>query len=205
MRITEALLDPDQHGPWPDIAKRCAQRFKQATGRSFDGDLLTQAAHLDRRPAGNDDTVSWGFARKAVAKMRATCSACGLPAKQRRGEYRGVYLCASCHLPYGYQSQLHWLLRAQEEFSGVARSVLGQHQLPSLVRKAIPSHMWRAMVLPDGSNLQYLTDRDLDGLTTWLLQLALVLEREAGARAQARLSTNSSTASVSAFFEEQVC
>lgn len=187
MRITEALLDHDQHGPWADIAKRCARRYKQTTGRQFDGELLTHAAHMDRRPAELADHVAWGFARRAVRQMRAACSVCGSPAKQRRGEYRGVYLCASCHLPYGFQNQLHWLLRAQDEGSGVARSVLGEHQLPPLVRQAIPPDKWRAMALPDRSQMRYLTDHDIEGLTVWLLRLCFVLERVSGERACSRI------------------
>jgi hypothetical protein len=96
-------------------------------------------------------------------------------------------LCASCHLPHAFQNQVHWLLRVQDPSSGMARSVLGQHQLPPLVRKAIQSHMWRSLVLPDGSSLQYITDLDLESIKTWLLRLVLVLERESGERACARL------------------
>lgn len=192
MRITEALLDHDQHGPWADIAKRCARRYKQTTGQPFDGEWLTHAAHMDRRPAELADPVAWGFARRAVRQMHATCSVCGSPARQRRGEYRAVYLCASCHLPYAFQSQLHWLLRAQDEGSGVARSVLGEHQIPSLVRQAIPSHRWRNMTLPDRSQMRYITDCDLETLTTWLLRLALVLERASGERACSRIGSTAS-------------
>lgn len=186
MRITEALLDHDQHGPWADIAKRCARRYRQTTGRPFDSELLTHAAHMDRRPTELADHVAWGFARRAVRQMHSTCSVCGSPAKQRRGEYRAVYLCASCQLPYGFHSQVHWLLRAQEEGSGVARCVLGEHQIPPLVRQAIPPERWRNMVLPDRSQMRYITDSDLEALTVWLLRLGLVLERASGERAYAQ-------------------
>jgi hypothetical protein len=186
MRITEHLLDPDKTGPWPDIAKQTARKYKQTTGRAFDSDLLNHAEHLTARPAGMADDVAWGFARRAVRQMHATCSACGAPARRRRGEYRGVYLCASCHMPQGFKSQLDWLLRAQEDTSGVARTVLAWHQLPPMVRQAIPSTMWRGLVLADGSTLQYITDRDLESIDTWLFRLALVLERAAGERACAR-------------------
>lgn len=192
MRITEALLDHEQHGPWPEIAKRCARRYKQTTGRLFEGEWLTQAAYMDRRPAEITDRAAWGFARRAVRQMHATCTACGSPAKRRRGEFRGVYLCASCQLPYSFQAQLHWLLRSQDECSGDARSVLGEHQLPPLIRPAIPVNMWRTMVLPDRSQMRYLTDRDLEALTTWLLRLALVLERASGERACSRTKSAAS-------------
>lgn len=189
MRITEHLLDPDKAGPWSAIAKQTARKFKWTTGKTFDGELLTLAAHLATRPVGQADEVSWGFARRAVRQMHAACSVCGLPARRRKGEYRGVYLCASCHLPQAYKTQLNCLLRAQDESSGVARSVLGQHQLPPLVRQAIPSHMWRSLVLPDGSTLQYLTDRDFESIEAWLLRLALMIEHDATERANARLKT----------------
>jgi hypothetical protein len=202
MRITETLLDPDQSGPWANIAKRCARRYTQTTGRPFDGELLTHAAHMGRQSVAAADPVAWGFARKVVAKIRATCSVCGSKARQRRSGYRSVFLCASCQLPYSYQNQLNSLLRAQDESSGVARSVLGQHQLPPLVRQVIPAHMWRAMVLPDGSTLQFLTDRDLERITTWLLRLALVLERASGARALARIQAAGVTA-LQGFEEEE--
>lgn len=192
MRITEALLDHDQHGPWADIAKRCARRYRQTTGLPFDGEWLTHAAHLDRRPTEVADRVAWGFARRAVRQMHATCSVCGSPAKQRRGEYRAVYLCASCQLPYAFQSQLHWLLRAQDEGSGIARSVLGEHQMPSLVRQAIPSHSWRNLTLPDQSQMRYITDSDFETLTAWLLRLALMLERASGERACSRIESAAS-------------
>lgn len=182
MRISEHLLDYDKTGPWADIAKRTDRKFRRTTGRIFEGDMLTLAAHLSARPAGKDE-VMWGFARRAVQQMKAVCSECGLPAKRRKGQYRGVYLCASCQLPHTFKSQLNAIERAQEESSGVARSVLGWHQLPSLVRQAIPTYMWRNLSLPDGSNLLYLTDRDFESIGDWLFRLSLVLERDAGERA----------------------
>lgn len=187
MRITEHLLDPDRSGPWANIAKQVARKYRQTTGLPFDGELLTQAALHDRRPPEVADSVGWGFARKAVRQMRATCGVCGAQARRRRVEYRDVFLCASCYLPNAFTKQLHWLLRAQDVPSGMARSVLMQHQLPPLVRQSISSHMWRSLVLPDGSTLPYITDRDLEAMKTWLLRLGLVLERDAGARACARL------------------
>lgn len=187
MRITEELLNPDQKGPWASIAKKVARKYRSTTGQAFDGELLTQAAHLDARPTEVADAVSWGFARRAVRMMHATCTVCGAHARRRRGEYRGVYLCASCILPIDFQRQVNWLLRAQDPASGVARSVIGQHQLPPLVRNAIQGHMWRNLVLPDGDTLLYLTDIDLESITTWLLRLGLLLEREAGERATARM------------------
>lgn len=186
MRISEHLLDYDKTGPWADIAKRTDRKFRRTTGRIFDGEMLSLAAHLSARPAGKDE-VMWGFARRAVQQMKAVCSECGWPAKQRKGQYRGVYLCASCQLPHTFKNQLNAIERAQEESSGVARSVLGWHQLPSLVRQAIPTHMWRNLSLPDGSNLLYLTDRDFESIGDWLSRLSLILEREADARAAARL------------------
>lgn len=191
MRITEHLLDPDRSGPWANIAKQVARKYKQTTGRPFDGELLTQAALLDRRPPEVVDPVEWGFARKAVRQMRATCSVCGAQARRRRVESRDVFLCASCHLPNAFTNQLHWLLRAQDAPSGIARSILMQHQLPPLVRQAIPSHMWRSLVLPNGSTLQYLTDSDLEGMKVWLLRLGLILERVSGEQAHARIQAAS--------------
>jgi hypothetical protein len=187
MRITEQLLDPDHVGPWANIAKEVARTYRKRTGRAFDGELLSHAAQLESCPEDGTDAVSWGFARKAVRCMRATCSVCGAKARHRRGEFRGVFLCASCHLPTAFRDQVHWLLRAQDPSSGVARSVLGRHQLPGLVRQAIPAHLWRSLVLPDGATLQYITDRDLEGVEIWLLRLVQVLEREAGERSSARL------------------
>lgn len=189
MRITEHLLDPDKTGPWADIAKQAARKFRQTTGRTFDAEWLNLASMMDRRPEAMIGEVAWGFARRAVRKMHSTCSACGLPARQRRGNYRGVYLCASCQLPYAFQNQLNALLRAQEESSGAARSVLGQHHLPPLVRNVIPSHMWRGFGLSDGSTVKYITDRDLESIETWLLRLAFILEQDAAKRASARLQT----------------
>ena len=191
MRITEHLLDPDRSGPWANIAKQVARKYKQTTGRSFDGELLTQAALHDRRPPEVADSVGWGFARKAVRQMRATCGVCGAQARRRRVEYRDVFLCASCHLPSAFTNQLHRLLRAQDAPSGMASSVLMQHQLPPLVRQSIPPYMWRSLVLPDGSTFQYITDRDLEGMKTWLLRLGLILERVSGERAHARLQAAS--------------
>jgi hypothetical protein len=192
MRISEHLLDHDKTGPWADIAKRAARRFRRTTGRIFEGDMLTLASHLSTRPTGRDDKVMWGFARRAVKQMKAVCSECGLPARRRKGQYRGVYLCASCQLPHAFKSQLNLMLRAQDEKSGVARSVLGWHQIQPLVRQAIPVYMWRNLALPDGSNLPYLTDRDFESIDTWLFRLSLVLERAAGERAAARLKDEAS-------------
>jgi ribosomal protein L37AE/L43A len=191
MRISEHLLDYDKTGPWADIAKRTDRKFRRTTGRIFDGEMLSLAAHLSARPAGKDE-VMWGFARRAVQQMKAVCSECGMPAKRRKGQYRGVYLCASCQLPHAFKSQLNVMLRAQDEQSGVARSVLGWHQIQPLVRQAIPVYMWRNLALPDGSNLPYLTDRDFESIDTWLFRLSLVLERAAGERAAARLKDEAS-------------
>jgi len=188
MRITEHLLDHDKTGPWPDIAKRTDRKFRRTTGRTFEADMLTLAAHLSARPAERDE-VMWGFARRAVQQMRAVCSACGLPARRRKGQYRGVYLCASCQLPHAFKSQLNVMLRAQDEKSGVARSVLGWHQIQPLVRQAVPTHLWRNLALPDGSNLLYITDRDFESIDNWLFRLSLILERDAGERAAARLKS----------------
>lgn len=189
MRITEHLLDPEKTGPWSDIAKQTARKYKKTTGQAFDANLLNYAEHLTGRPAGMYDDVAWGFARRAVRQMHATCSACGAQAKRRRAQYRGVYLCASCNMPYAFKSQLNSLLLAQEESSGASRSVLGWHHLPPMVRQAIPSTMWRNLSLPDGSTLQYVTDSDLESIETWLFRLALVLERVAVERASARYPT----------------
>jgi hypothetical protein len=70
----------------------------------------------------------------------------------------------------------------------VARSVLGQHQLPPLIRKVIPLHMWRALDLADGSTLQYLTDRDIEAIDTWLFRLVWVLEHDAAERVNVRIN-----------------
>lgn len=191
MRISEHLLDYDKTGPWADIAKRTDRKFRRTTGRIFEGDMLALAAYLSARPAGRDE-VMWGFARRAVQQMKAVCSECGLPAKRRKGQYRGVYLCASCQLPHAFKSQLNVMQRAQDEKSGVARSVLGWHQVQPLVRQAIPTYMWRNLALPDGSNLPYLTDRDFESIEDWLFRLSLILEREADARAAARLKVDES-------------
>jgi hypothetical protein len=47
-------------------------------------------------------------------------------------------------------------------------------------------NMWRTLVLPERSQMRYLTDRDLETLTVWLLRLVLVLERVSGDRASTR-------------------
>jgi ribosomal protein L37E len=186
MRIDEHLLDPDNDGPWAAIAKDCARRFRQTTGNRFNGELLEHAAYLWTRPAEAAGRIEWGFARKAVAQMRSTCSDCGAPARLRRGEYRHVVRCASCQLPNSYLRQLDWMLQKHDDPAGNCDAVWPEHQIPPLVRAAVPSHRWRSLRMPGTQQLRYLVGRDVDALASWLIRLGRLLDQDAKVRAAGR-------------------
>jgi hypothetical protein len=188
MRIDEHLLDPDSVGPWAEIAKQCARRFRQTTGLPFDGQLLEHAAYLWTRPAEAAGRVEWGFARRAVARMRSTCSECGASARLRRGEYRHVVRCASCQLPQAYLRQLDWMLEKHDYPAGGSDALWPEHQVPPLVRAAVPSHHWRAMRLPGAQQLRYLTGKDVEVLVPRLIRLGRLLDQDAKTRASDRLT-----------------
>lgn len=185
MRIDEHMLDPDVSGPWADIAKRCAQQYLLTTGKSFDAELLSHAAHSASRPTAIADPVPWGFARKAVRSMHATCSACGAVGKPRRNGTRVIVRCASCQLPLSFNNQLDWL-HANLGHMGNEEAVWAEHQLPHLLRAAIPTYMWRSLPLTADLQLRYLTQNDLNALTGWLVKLGMLLEDEADRRTEQR-------------------
>lgn len=194
MRIDEHLLDPDSVGPWPDIAKDCARRFRQATGMPFNGELLEHAAHLATRPTEAASRVEWGFARKAVALMRSRCSDCGAPARLRRGEYRHVVRCASCQLPNTFLRQLDWMLQKHDDPAGNSDAVWPEHQIPPMVRASVPPYRWRSLRLPGAQQLRYLSGKDLDALAPWLIRLGRLLDQDAKVRAADRRKVGSTHA-----------
>ncbi|MBP6902112.1 MAG: hypothetical protein KBC73_18615 [Burkholderiaceae bacterium] len=202
MRITEDLLLPAATGPWGQIAKRAAQAFMRTTGRPFQSLWLEEAALFNRKQAMPDDVVGWGFARKAVGQMRSTCPMCGELARRRARHGRVTYRCAACQLPAAFAHELEKVMHHNLEPSGSVRTLWPEHQVPELVRHAVPTHAWRRLDLKDGATLRFLTGDDVEALVPWLSKLgerlvadsnarmARVAERESSAPADAREESN---------------
>lgn len=193
MRITEDLLLPAATGPWGKIAKRAAQAFKRATGRPFRSLWLEEAALYSRTQALPDDLVAWGFARKAVGKMRSTCPMCGAPARRRTRHGQVTYRCAACQLPAGFAHELEKVMHQNLEPSGAVRTLWPEHQLPELVRHAVPAHAWRQLDLEDGATLRFLTGDDVEALVPWLSKLGERLVADTNARIARVAERDSST------------
>jgi hypothetical protein len=180
MRINEQLLDPDNVGPWPEIAKSCSRRYRSKTGCPFNGEMLEIAATVRSRP-DQLDRVAWGFARRAVAQMRATCMDCGSRAKPALGRYRSIVRCEDCQLPIAFRQQLEHLLR-DEDPAGEPTALWTASQLPPLIRIAVPQHTWRQLTLTSANRLHYLAERDLQALLPRLTLIANLLEEDASKR-----------------------
>lgn len=182
MRITEDLLLPEATGPWGQIAKRAARSYTKTTGKPFDGLWFDDVALSLHGSAYASDPVAWGFARKAVRQMQHTCPMCGSPARTRSHLGRTTTRCCACHLPEAFLRELEHFQHASVEPSGQPRAVWAEHELPTLIRSAIPSHAWRQMPLEHGGQQRFLTGADLDALQPWLNKLAVVMYADSNAR-----------------------
>lgn len=178
MRITEHLLEPDVTGPWGQIAKRCAQAYRQTTGKSFDGALLEQASMYSGVAGHGADPVAWGFARKAVGRMQSTCQLCGSVGKCRLDHGRAEVRCAACQLAKAYSWELKLLHSTKLDAAGQPRQLWPEADFPELLRASIPSDVWRKLPLAEDFVLRYLTVEDLQKLMPWLTQLATILVAE---------------------------
>lgn len=182
MRITEDLLLPAENGPWGTIAKQYAMAYRHATGKPFEGILLEEAAMYVSGPTDVEDAVAWGFARKAVRRMRCTCPMCGSPAKRRTHLRQNTIRCAACQLPDAFLLELEGVLHTSVDASGKSKAVWPEHELPDLIRTSVPAHSWRQLTLHRSGVLRYLTAADIQMLTPWLTQLGTVLNAEAKER-----------------------
>lgn len=182
MRITDDLLLPEATGPWGQIAKQTSRAFRRTTGKRFDGFWLEEAAMYVHGASHATDPIAWGFARKAVRRMQSTCPLCGSPAKRRPHHGRVGYRCAACHLPVAFKHELEAVILGNLEPSGDTRTVWLEHQLPELIRDAMPSHVWRKVALPRGGTLRYVLGQDVETVLPWLTQLAEALQAESHAR-----------------------
>lgn len=153
-----------------------------ATGERFDGVLLEEAAMYTSGPTNAEDPVAWGFARKAVRRMRCVCQLCGSPARRRFDHGRTAVRCAACQLPEGFLQELEQVLYASLDASGEPKAVWAEHELPVLIRASVPAYCWRQLTLNDSGILRYLTAQDIQMLTSWLTRLGTVLLEEAKSR-----------------------
>lgn len=182
MRITDDLLLPEATGPWGQIAKQASRAFRLTTGKRFDGFWLEEAAMFVHGAQHATDPIAWGFARKAVRRMQSTCPLCGSPAKRRPNHGRVTYRCAACQLPVAFTHELEAVMLGNLEPSGDTRTVWLEHQVPALIRDAMPAHVWRNAELPRGGTLRYVLGQDVETVLPWLHKLAETLHAEAQAR-----------------------
>jgi hypothetical protein len=182
MIITKSLLSPYATGPWGQIAKRCKYKYEAQTGKSFDGNLL-ESVSIDKNGATSArDGVAWGFARKAVRQMQAVCPMCGSPARSRHGQGLGAIRCAACQLPEEFIWELEKLVKENDDVNGEPRTLWAEHELPPLIRIAIPTHVWRQFPVEGAGRLRYVTGEDVRSLMAWLSKLSALLFDESQTR-----------------------
>jgi len=132
-------------------------------------------------PVYYDDRVLQGFGRKAALSMRSTCSTCGSPGRVRKTGGSMAVACGPCFGKVQIIRQVEQLLEechgdASDPFGG-PRAAWHEHDLPTLLRAAIPSSYWRHTFPPRAAPIRYLTWDDVARLAPWLVKLKAVMAR----------------------------
>ena len=163
---------------WAKQHSKAIERFCQVRNTTRTGPIVEL---LDGVPVSLyfDDRVLHGIARKAAATMRSTCSNCGRPGRALQTDGQWSVQCAPCSVKSLLPAQIKCLI---DEFLGVSDAptyasvtVWHEHDVPPLLRSAIPSHLWR-VTQPRGCDaLRYLARDDLEALLPWLRKLAIII------------------------------
>lgn len=132
-------------------------------------------------PIHYEDRVLRGFGRKAAAATRSTCASCGRPGRLRSA---GGSLAIECGACFGRGQMIRQIESLLEESRGEVgdpfdgpRAAWHEHDLPTLLRSAIPYSFWRYTYPPETGPLRYLTRDDVTRLAPWLAKLAVVMAR----------------------------
>lgn len=172
--------DDELPEPWARVHARYLERYTNVRCERWQEPLVVMADGLPV-PVYYDDRVLRGFGRKAAAAMQCTCASCGRPGRLRTTEGQFSVACGAC---FGKQEMLNQIGSLIDECHGAVGDPFGgpraawhEHDLPILLRSAIPATCWRYTHLPGGKPLRYLARDDVAQMTPWLAKLAVVMAR----------------------------
>ncbi len=180
----DRAIDPQQPpSAWTQIAMQTKAAFERNTGRPFDAWLIGDVAVDPSGINGGGDRVAWGYARKALQRMRHTCQVCGKPGRVRSGTGgQFVTRCAGCEATQVFYDQLTQVFCEYEDEHGSLKPVWHEHELPDLIRATLHSHLWRQTELPGRGSLRYIAGSDLTDVMPWLFKLSALLKQRTHAR-----------------------
>lgn len=174
----DQAIDPQQPpSAWTQIAMQTKAAYERNTGRPFDVWLIGDVALDPSGINGDGERVAWGYARKALQRMRHTCQVCGKPGRVRSGTGgQFVTRCAGCEATQAFYDQLMQVFCEYEDEHGSLKPVWHEHELPVLIRAALPPHLWRQTELPGRGSLRYIAGSDLTDVMPWLFKLSMMLK-----------------------------
>lgn len=160
--------------PWTEVIKKAIERHGLIRGELWIDPLVVIRNGM---PAAvpYEDPVLDGIARKTAQRLRHICSCCGKPAKPRALPAGWAIKCSACWGRSQLSEQIDTLL---DEAHGAnltpydgKPALWHEHEMPVLLRCAIPSFCWRKLSLPEGGTLRYLAREDVRELMPWLKEV----------------------------------
>lgn len=166
--------------PWARVHAKFLARYSDVRCEHWN-EPLVEVANGMPTPVPYDEPVLRGFARKAAAAMRNTCAGCGRPGRLRRVSGSLTVKCGTCFGTVQLARQIESLLYecngdVRDPYDG-PRAAWHEHDLPALLRSAIPANSWRYTFPPRVGPIRYLARDDVARLRPWLTKLAAVMER----------------------------